>query len=115
MRRHGRITGAVVIATVVSGLLAGCAPWLAANPQFATDSARNPYDGPTTSAAAGGPPGISAPRNDLAWRDCTAKGFGDAGIPAIPGVVMECADYDADLDPVSGATGTLSIGVVRAR
>ena len=115
MRRHGRITGAVVVATVVSGLLAGCAPWLAANPQFATDSARNPDDGPTTSAAAGGPPEILAPRNDLAWRDCTAKGFGDAGIPAIPGVVMECADYDADLDPVSGATGTLSIGVVRAR
>jgi hypothetical protein len=107
--------GAVAAATVVSALLAGCAPWLAANPQFASDAARNPGDGPVTSTVAAGPPAIAAPRNDLTWRDCTAKGFGDAGIPAIPGVAMECADYDADLDPVSGATGTLSIGVMRAR
>ena len=40
MRRGGRNTGpltavgAVAVATIVSALLAGCAPWLAANPQF---------------------------------------------------------------------------------
>ena len=99
----------------MSGLLSGCAPWLAANPQFASDSARNPGAGPTTSTGADGPTQIIAPKHDLVWKDCTAKEFGDAGTPAIPGVVLECADYDADLDPVSGATGTLSIGVVRAR
>lgn len=115
MRRQSRITAAVAVGTVMSGLLSACAPWLAANPQFASDSARNPGDGATTSAVAGGPLGIAAPKNDLAWKDCTAKGFGDAGTPAMPGVVLECADYDADLDPVSGATGTLTIGVVRAR
>jgi pimeloyl-ACP methyl ester carboxylesterase len=99
----------------MSGLLSGCAPWLAANPQFASDAARNPGAGPTTSAVAGGPTQIVAPKPDLVWKDCTAKEFGDAGTPAIPGVALECADYDADLDPVSGATGTVSIGVVRAR
>ena len=41
--------------------------------------------------------------------------FGGAGVPAAPGVMLECADYDADLDPVSGATGTITIGAVRAR
>ena len=36
-------------------------------------------------------------------------------MPAAPGVLLDCANYDADLDPISGATGTINIGVVRAR
>ena len=32
----------------------------------------------------------------------------------LPGVKLDCASYDADLDPINGATGTVSIGVVRA-
>lgn len=98
----------------LTALLTGCAPWLAANPQFASDSAHNPGT-PATTKPAGGPPDIAVPKNDLAWRDCTSKVFGDAGTPAAPGVTLECANYDADLDPIAGATGTLSIGVVRAR
>jgi pimeloyl-ACP methyl ester carboxylesterase len=115
MRRQGRIGTAVTVSIVATSLLTGCAPWLAANPQFASDAAQNPGAAPTTTTAAGGAPQISPPKNDLAWKDCTAKEFGDAGTTPIPGVVMECAEYDADLDPVGGATGTLSIGVVRAR
>ncbi|MGH3969119.1 MAG: alpha/beta hydrolase, partial [Mycobacterium sp.] len=34
---------------------------------------------------------------------------------AAPGIKLDCASYDADLDPVNGTAGTLSIGVVRAR
>lgn len=106
----------VSVATALSALLTGCAPWLPANPKFATDSARNPGSGPATSVtAADGPPGIAVPKNDLAWKDCTAKGFGDAGLKPPPGVQLECAEYGADLDPISGATGTVDIGVVRAR
>ena len=96
-------------------LLAGCAPWVAANPRFATDSARNPGAGPVTSATPGGPPPVAAPKNDLVGKDCTAKGFGDAGAAPTPGVQLECADYDADLDPIAGAQGTVTIGVMRAR
>jgi len=99
----------------LTALLTGCAPWLAANPQFASDSAHNPGGTPATTKPAGGPPDIAAPKNDLAWKDCTSKVFGGAGTPAAPGVILECANYDADLDPIAGATGTLSIGVVRAR
>lgn len=106
---------AVAAGTALAMALTGCAPWLAANPQFATDSARNPDSGATTSAPAGQVPEIAAPRNDLAWSDCTGKLFADAGAPAPPGVALECASYDADLDPIDGATGTLNIGVVRAR
>lgn len=113
--RVGRL-GAVCagILPVLALAVSGCAPWLAANPQFASDSASNPGAAPTT-AEAGGPPAILAPRNDLTWKNCTPELFGDAGTPPIPGVVLECADYDADLDPISGATGTLIIGAVRAR
>lgn len=110
------MTAVVGVAAVLLTSLTGCAPWLAANPQFASDSAENAGAGPVTSNAnASGPPAIVAPRNDLVWRDCTGKVFGDAGAEAMPGVKLECADYDADLDPISGATGTLTIGIVRAR
>lgn len=114
--RDRRVLAAVGVGTAaLTALLTGCAPWLAANPQFASDSAHNPSGPPTSAKPAGGPPDITAPKNDLAWKDCTSKVFGDAGTPAAPGVILECANYDADLDPVAGATGTISIGVVRAR
>ena len=114
--RDRRVLAAVGVGTAaLTALLTGCAPWLAANPQFASDSAHNPTGAPTSAKPAGGPPDIAAPKNDLAWKDCTSKVFGDAGTPAAPGVILECANYDADLDPIAGATGTISIGVVRAR
>jgi len=106
---------AVSVGTVALAVLTGCAPGLAANPQFATDSARNPGAVPETSNAAGGPPELLAPKNDLVWKNCTAKAFGDAGAKPLPGTSLECAQYDADLDPISGATGTVTIGVMRAR
>ncbi len=117
MRGQGRAAAAAAVAvgTVATTLLTGCAPWLAANPRFATDSASNPGAGPATSAAPGGPPAIAVPKNDLAWKDCTAKGFGDAGAAPTPGVKLECADYEADLDPIAGAPGNVNIGVMRAR
>ena len=59
---------------------------------------------PTVSSAPGGPQAIAVPKNDLVWKDCTGKGFGDAGARPTPGVKLECADYDADLDPIAGAT-----------
>ncbi|WP_156688928.1 alpha/beta hydrolase, partial [Mycobacterium sp. Marseille-P9652] len=62
-----------------------------------------------------GPPPIAAPKNDLSWHDCTARVFSDAAVRPAPGVQLDCANYDADLDPTGGGSGTLSIGVVRAR
>ena len=62
-----------------------------------------------------GPAPIAKPKNELSWHDCTAKEFSQAAAPAPAGVKLDCANYDADLDPVNGAAGSLSIGVVRAR
>jgi pimeloyl-ACP methyl ester carboxylesterase len=112
MSRHAAIATSLI---VVTGLLAGCAPGLAANPRFATNSGARPQGHATKAKPSNGPPPIAAPKNDLSWRDCTTKEFSDAAVPAAPGVKLDCASYDADLDPANGAAGTLSIGVVRAR
>jgi pimeloyl-ACP methyl ester carboxylesterase len=105
----------VALTCVLAVVLAACAPGLAADPRYASDSGHGPA-GPTTAPPPpNGPPPIAAPKNDLTWQDCTAKVFGGAGVPPAPGVTLDCATYDADLDPINGATGTVPIGVVRAR
>ena len=71
--RDGRVGALCVgILPVLALALTGCAPWIAANPQFASDSASNPGAAPTT-AEAGGPPGILAPRKGLTWENCTPE------------------------------------------
>ncbi|BBY84194.1 alpha/beta fold hydrolase [Mycolicibacterium pulveris] len=114
MNRRKQLVGTLSLATVAA-VIAGCAPGLAANPRFATDSGAGPQGQPETTQAPAGPPPIEAPKNELAWRDCTSRVFSEAGVPAVPGVTLDCASYDADLDPINGAAGTVSIGVVRAR
>ena len=105
---------AVLVAATT--LLSGCVPILAANPRFASNSGQHGGNGPAPSTTAPpGPPQIAAPKNEMAWKDCTAQVFGTAALPVPPGISLDCADYDADLDPLKGANGTLSIGVVRAR
>lgn len=99
----------------MAGVLAGCAPGLAANPPFATDSGGTPQAEQTSTPPPAGPPPLEAPKNDLSWRDCTSRVFSQASVAPITGVNLECASYDADLDSINGATGTVSIGVVRAR
>ncbi|WP_199253435.1 alpha/beta fold hydrolase [Mycolicibacterium mengxianglii] len=111
MNRPAHLT-ALVAATA---LLAGCAPGLAANPRYATDVRSGGGDQSATSAAPEGPPPIAAPKNDLPWRECTSQVFSDAALPTPPSIRLDCASYDADLDPIAGATGNISIGVVRAR
>ena len=64
---------------------------------------------------ADGPPAIEAPKNDLSWHNCTSQVFSDSAVQPLPGVTLDCATYDADLDSINGATGSVSIGVVRAR
>jgi pimeloyl-ACP methyl ester carboxylesterase len=113
MSRHPAIATSLIVA---AALLAGCAPGLAANPRFATNAVgAQPRGHAAKPPPPGGPPPIAAPKNDLPWHDCTSKEFGDAAVPPAPGVKLDCATYDADLDPVNGSAGTLSIGVVRAK
>jgi pimeloyl-ACP methyl ester carboxylesterase len=115
MRRRRLVRALSTSTVVLSALLAGCAPLLAADPRYATDSGAHPQGQPTTENKAGGPAAIEAPKNDLSWHNCTSQVFSDSATPPLPGVTLDCATYDAELDPISGATGSVSIGVVRAR
>lgn len=111
MRRPSRIA----ITLTAAALLAGCAPGLAADPRFATNSGAGAQGQPESTSDQAGPPPVEVPKNDLPWHDCTARVFGDAAVPATPGVRLDCASYDADVDPLGGASTPISIGVVRAR
>jgi len=115
MQRRRLVRVFTTSTVVVSVLLAGCAPGLAANPRFATDSGAQPQGQPPPPPPPEGPPKIEAPKNDLSWRDCTSRVFTEAAVDPIPGVTLDCATYDADLDPIKGASGSISIGVVRAK
>ncbi len=106
----------IAVAIGLSWVLSGCVPLLGANPRYASDSGHSGGSGPTpTTETPTGPAQIAAPKNELAWSECTSQIFGDATVPAVPGVTLECATFDADLDTISGASGTVSIGVVRAK
>lgn len=111
--RFARI--ALAAALPLTLVLAGCAPGLAANPRFATNSGAGPQGQPEATPETAGPPAVEVPKNDLPWHDCTARLFGDAALPATPGVRLDCASYDADIDPLGGGSTPISIGVVRAR
>src|ERR1700758_3574202 len=113
MRRRRQLARTLFLATVLV-FVAACAPGLAANPRYATDAGARPQGAPQTTKPTTGPPPIEAPKNDLSWKDCTSRVFNDAAVQPLPGVKLDCASYDADLDPINGANGTVSIGVVRA-
>lgn len=110
MRRTARLTIAVVS---VTALLAGCAPAMISDPHIATDEDPGIAEAPTTEAPPGPAP-IEVPQNELSWRDCSSQQFQAAGLPVAPGITLECASFDADLDSINGANGTISVGVVRA-
>jgi pimeloyl-ACP methyl ester carboxylesterase len=114
MRRQAQLVRAFGLGVVVSLVSAGCAAGLAADPKFATDSDAKPQGQPPSSSQNAAPPPIDAPKNDLTWEDCTRQTFTAANVPPISGISLQCARYDADLDPISGANGTISIGVVKA-
>ncbi|MGV0742409.1 alpha/beta hydrolase [Mycolicibacterium sp. XJ870] len=112
------LSKSTVAAPVLSlALLTACTPMFAADPRYATDSGAHPQGQPETSAdAPAGPPAIETPKNELTgWQDCTSRVFSDAAVEPVPGVTLDCTGYDADLDPIDGATGTVRVGVVRAR
>src|SRR5258705_12470064 len=103
MRRRRQLARALILATVLV-LVAACAPGLAANPRYATDSGAGPQGAPQTTKTPTGPPPIEAPKNDLSWRGCTSRGVSDAGGQPPPRGPLSCASYPPHPDPNHGAS-----------
>jgi pimeloyl-ACP methyl ester carboxylesterase len=112
MRRRLQVVLSLV---VIAAFAAGCAPILAANPRYATDSGAHPQGQPPPPPPPTSVASIDVPKNDLSWRDCTSRVLSEASVASLPGITFDCAAFDADLDPINGAAGSLSIGVVRAK
>src|SRR5258705_7451476 len=104
MRRRRQLGRALSLATVLA-LIAACAPGLAANPRYATDSGAGPQGAPQTTKTPTGPPPIEAPKNDLSWRDSTSPGVSDAGGQPLPRGTLSCRRHYADLHPINRAHG----------
>ena len=61
-------------------------------------------------------PPLQVPVTDLPWRDCTADTLGRYGYtPRTPGVILECADFEAPVDASGEMFGSFSVGAMRAR
>src|SRR4029077_11692129 len=97
MRRRRPLAKALSMPTVLA-VVAACAPGLAANPRYATDSGAGPQGAPQTTKPPTGPPAVEGATHDVSWRDCTSRVFSDAAVQPLPGVKLDCASYDADLD-----------------
>ena len=112
MSRH--ITSATIL-IAVTAVLAGCVPGLAADPRFATNSRRPAARRGHHEAATRRSAADRRTQERLVVARLHVAGVRRRRGRGAPGVKLDCANYDADLDPVNGGSGTLSIGVVRAR
>jgi len=105
----------VSLLAVAATVVAGCVPVTpGADPRFA-DSDVDPQGAVTSSEAPPEPPELVAPGQDLTWRDCTTGVFDDAGVSPAAGLTLECATFDADLDPLNGSSAKITVGAARAR
>src|ERR1700722_9022436 len=97
MSRHTAITTSLI---VVTALLAGCAPGLAANPRFATNAGARPQGKAAKTTAPNAPPPIAKPKNDLPWHD------GTAGTLSIGVMRARSAQTPGDAGPLVFTTGS---------
>lgn len=112
---HRKTLLAVLLTVLTAALAWGIWAGPGGDPGYATNRTARPQGEPPAAEEQQGPPAIAAPASDLSWRDCTTRVFGDADLPPVPGIQLDCASFDADLDPLGGTTGTVNIGAVRAR
>lgn len=110
-----RWTRAVVSASILSIMIAGCGAGPSDRPGVAIE--RPPVAGEaTTSAAAAPPPQAEVPKTDLNWRECTTPTLDLLGLgPAPEGLVLECAEYSTPIDASGAILGSFRNGAIRAR
>ncbi|WP_175583206.1 alpha/beta hydrolase [Nocardia cyriacigeorgica] len=110
-----RWTRAVVLASTLSIMIAGCGAGPSDRPGVAIE--RPPVAGEaTTSGAAEPPPEAEVPKADLNWRECTTPTLDLLGLgPAPEGLLLECAEYSTPIDASGAILGSFRNGAIRAR
>ncbi|WOC14345.1 alpha/beta hydrolase [Gordonia sp. MP11Mi] len=104
---RARLSAALLVATTVTVLAAGCA----VGPDTGPDIVRGDNPGGDTTEA---PklPDLQVPDHDLNWRSCGDKISKTYDVAVPDGVTVQCATYDVPLD--SDGDSTIRIGVMRA-
>ncbi|MEU1980332.1 alpha/beta hydrolase [Nocardia sp. NPDC019395] len=110
-----RWTRAVVPASALLIMIAGCGAGPSDRPHVAVERPPVPGDS-APSAQAPPPPAAEVPKKDLAWRDCTRETFDRSGMgPGPAGLVLECADFSTPIDSAGTVLGNFRASAVRAR
>lgn len=101
---------------VIVLLAAACGAGPSNRPGIAEARPHGGGSAPSTTPAASAPPAAETPKTDLGWKDCAAATFNLLGLGAPPpGLIFECATYDAPIDVGGTVLGSFKIGAVRAR
>ncbi len=108
-----------LLAVAVSTLLfaAACGAGPSGRPDVALEQ-NSPGQPADTDVADPGPkiPDLAVPATDLNWRDCTQDTLNRYGFTSrTPGLILECADFEAPVDASGQMSGSFSVGTLRAR
>ncbi|MEU4313718.1 alpha/beta hydrolase [Nocardia sp. NPDC024068] len=110
-----RWTRAVVPASALLIMIAGCGAGPSDRPHVAVERPPVPGDS-ATSAQVPPPPAAQVPKKDLPWRECARETFDALGLgPGPAGLVLECADFSTPIDSAGTVLGNFRTGALRAR
>ncbi|OZC89398.1 hydrolase [Rhodococcus sp. 06-418-1B] len=107
----------LVFVVCLSLFAAGCGAGPSGRPDVAVEqnSPGQPADTESEDPAPE-PPALQVPVTDLSWQDCTSDTLGRYGYaPRTPGLILECADFEAPVDASGEMFGSFSVGALRAR
>ncbi|MCJ0976281.1 alpha/beta hydrolase [Rhodococcus sp. ARC_M12] len=106
------LAAALVLATTCAACGAGPSmrPDVAVEQLSPGQPAESPAEAPPE------PEALAVPTSDLAWAECTDATLGTFGLTSTtPGLTLECAEYEADVDASGQMFGTFAVGALRAR
>ncbi|MFE5285395.1 alpha/beta hydrolase [Nocardia sp. NPDC056611] len=112
-----RWTRAALLASTLTVLVTtACGAGPSDRPAVAVEHPHQAGNAPTTAPADTPPPAPEVPKAELQWKDCTAPTFSLLSLGAPPqGLVLECAEYTAQIDIAGNVSGIFKNAVLRAR
>ncbi|WP_186626609.1 alpha/beta hydrolase [Rhodococcus sp. BP22] len=106
----------LAVLLTVSMLGAACSAGPSGRPDVAVEQNSPGQPEESTTDAKPENPELQVPVSDLAWTECTQSTFDLYGLTSrTPGVVLECADFEAPVDPSGQMFGSFSVGALRAK